>query len=218
MYPDGDGKPMAETPFHVAAIMLLLEALQDLFAGRTDVFIAGNLFFYYEQGIPKRRVAPDGLVAKGVGGHIRRSYRLWEETAPPSVIFDVSSEDTWRKDLNSKRKLYARLGVAEYFLFDPEALYLHPPLQGFRLENGASKAIAPNPDGSLTSEELKVRLMAEGVMLRLIDARTGNPILTRQERIDLESRLRAEQQERADRLEAEVARLRALLPPETPKD
>jgi Uma2 family endonuclease len=207
LYPDGDGKPMAETPIHVDTIIWLRQALQDHFAGQTDVCLMANSFMYYERGDTKKRVAPDGLVAKGVGSHVRRSYRIWEEGVPPRALFEISSKGKWKKDLTTKRELYARLGVAEYFVFDPEAKYLDPPLQGFRVENCVSVPFPPEPDGSLISKELGLRLVAEGTMLRLIDLKTGKPIPTREERI-------RQEKERGDALAAELERLRRQRPPQ----
>jgi hypothetical protein len=62
----------------------------------------------------------------------------------------------------------------------------------------------PARDGSLTSKELGLRLVPEGGMLRLVDARTGQKILTPAERAEEATR-------RADELAAENERLRALL-------
>lgn len=227
-YPDSDGKPMAEDMEHVLAIIWLFQALEDLLAGRTDVYLAANGFFYYwrdPSGKRYRRVSPDVLAALGVGGHRRRSYRLWEEGVPPRVLFEISSGKTWRRDLGFKRELYAQLGVMEYFLFDPDHKFLDPPLQGFRLENGVSVPIPPNADGRLTSRELGARLTAEGGMLRLRDARTGRRILTRAEQVERaqqratlaqrrateESRRATEESRRVAALEAENARLLAEL-------
>ena len=120
------------------------------------------------------------------------------------MLFEVASESTWQEDLGEKRALYGRLGVAEYFLFDPEGRYLDPPLQGFRYRGGVPEALAPAADGSLTSAELGLRLLPEGRLLRLVDVRTGEPVLTRAERLERE-------RERAEALAAEVARLQALL-------
>ncbi len=203
-YPDGDGKPMAETYVHVTAIILLLQALQDLLADREDVFIGANLFFYYEEGNRKARVAPDGLVSFKVGNHQRRSYRLWEEKKPPDVLFEVSSNKTYRKDLGEKKDLYARLGVREYFLFDPDGKYLRPAVQGFRLVKGQYMPIKPGPDGSLLSKQLHVRLRAEGEMLRLVDLRTGTPLPTRQEQVE-----QARQKALAERRHAQAEQQRA---------
>jgi Uma2 family endonuclease len=219
LYPDSDGKPMGETDFHIAAIIWLREALQDAFADVPDVYVASNMLFYYEQGNPRGRRDPDLLVARGVGKHFRRSFRKWEEHTVPCVLFEISSEETWQTDLEDKRILYAKLGVAEYFLFDPEALYLDPPLQGFRLQNGVSVPMTPAADGSLTSEELGLRFLPEDGMLRVIDVRTGEPIPTREERAAQERERAAQEKQRADELAAEVARLRARLKQlETPEN
>jgi Uma2 family endonuclease len=227
LYPDSDGKPMSETDFHSDAMVWLRDALRDYFAaaGRDDVYVGMNLLLYYEQGNPAGRRDPDVLVAKGVGNHKRLSFRTWEENAVPQVIFEVSSPSTWRKDIGAKRKLYERLGVTEYFLFDPQGIFLDPRLRGFRLEKGVYVPLAPSADGSLTSEELGLRLTVEEAMLRLSDLQTGAVVLTRSERAD-EERLQAEQdrrraekehdraeqeRRRSEELASEVARLQALL-------
>ncbi|GBC95113.1 hypothetical protein HRbin16_00900 [bacterium HR16] len=43
-YPVSDGKPMVETPEHLEAMLYLLDALMRYFAGREDVYVAGNQF------------------------------------------------------------------------------------------------------------------------------------------------------------------------------
>jgi Uma2 family endonuclease len=225
IYPASDGKPMAETPLHVAAIILLLQALEDYFARKTDVFCAANIFWYYEEGKPKKRVSPDVLVARGVARRRRRSFFTWREGTVPCVVFEITSKKTRREDLGSKRELYERQGVAEYFLFDPDGSYLKPPLQGFRLKKGKYVTLQPAADGSLTSTELGLRLVAEDEMLRLIRAKSGKHILTRAEKAEqaeqragrAEQRAgRAEQragraEQRADNLAAEVEALKAEL-------
>jgi hypothetical protein len=108
-------------------------------------------------------------------------------------------------------------------VFDPEALYVKPPLRGFRLRAGKYQPLAPAADGSLTSKQLGLRLLPEGHMLRLIDVRSNEPILTRQERAERaelrvhqerqltkQAQQRANQeQQRADALAAELARLQS---------
>jgi len=213
LYPDSDGKPMSETDYHSNAMVWLRDVLQDYFAaaGRDDVYVGMNLLLYYEQGNPSGRRDPDVLVAKGVGNHWRLSFRVWEENAVPQVIFEISSPSTWRKDLGAKRRLYERLGVAEYFLFDPQGVCLNPRLQGFRLAQGVYVPLTPSVDGSLTSDELGLRLTVEGAMLRLTDRQSGAVLLTRSERAD-EERLQTEQERRrSEELASEVAHLRALL-------
>src|SRR5687767_12952333 len=120
LYPDSDGRPMGDTDFHSRALMWLWQALLDFFSTRPDVYVACNLLFYFERGNPSGRRDPDILVARGVGNHLRRSFRVWEENALPCTLFEIASFGTWQDDLYEKRHLYARLGVMEYFLFDPE--------------------------------------------------------------------------------------------------
>jgi hypothetical protein len=163
------------------------------------------------------------MVIQGVSNHARRSFRSWEEGAQPCVIFEIASERTWQEDIEAKRELYARLGVAEYFVFDPEGVYLDPPLQGFRFTaRGAYAPLTAAIDGSLTSQQLSLRLLAEGTMLRLRSDRTGRRVLTRAElaeraerRAKRDRERAAQEKQRADRLAAELARLKAQgTPPE----
>jgi len=216
-YPESDGEPMAETPIHVEAILLLHQALQDFFHGREDVFVASDIFWYWQEGNKEVSISPDVMVVPGVRPRDladRRSFKSWEEGgAVPAAVFEMASQGTWRKDRFDKLRTYESLEVAEYFMFDPEARFVVPPLIGFRLRNGVYTPIDEVEPDTLPSD-LGFRLRPEGRMLRLINARTGQPIPTRQERAeqaDVE-RLRADaERERADALQAEVARLRARL-------
>src|SRR6516164_9256870 len=133
LYPDSDGRFMGDTDFHAHAQIHLREELQDFFALAPDVYVGSNLIYYYEKGHPRSRRDPDVLVARGVGKHQRRSYRLWEGKVVPCIFFEISSKKTYREDLGKKHDLYEKLGIAEYVVFDPEGPYLKPPLQGFRL-------------------------------------------------------------------------------------
>jgi Uma2 family endonuclease len=40
---------------------------------------------------------------------------------PPDIAVEILSEPSWRKDLEVKKKIYARFGVPEYWIVDPEA-------------------------------------------------------------------------------------------------
>jgi Uma2 family endonuclease len=194
---------MAETELHVQAIILLFEALLDTLP--MTAYVAADMFWYWEEGHPESRVAPDVMVIPGVGRAVRRSFFTWREGgAIPSVVFEMVSEGTYRDNLGRKRDLYARLGVREYVLFDAAAEHLRPPLMAFRLVSGRYQSIDWDADDRLWSEELGVWMKAEGAMLRLFDGTTSAPVLTRQERAE-EERLRAEEA----RLRAEEAQLRA---------
>jgi Uma2 family endonuclease len=201
-YPSSDGKPMAETGIHVHALLMLYELLGIFFKNRSDVLITGNQFWYWEKGNPKARRAPDVMVVAGVPKEpFRRSYRMWlEGNTLPAAIFEMSSKKTIEKDLGVKFEQYERLGVHEYFMFDPDRRVLRPALQGYRLVNGKYTQI-PAVDDTLESD-LGFRLRIEGQILRLSDARTGQPVLFPAEEVELV-------RERAETLAAEVERLKA---------
>ena len=132
-YPSSDGKPVAESDFQFTPIAYARAALRDHFRSRSDVYVAANLFIYYQEGNPKAAVAPDVFVVLGAAGHDRDHYRLWLEPKAPDFVLEVTSRSTWREDQGRKRRLYGELGVAEYWQYDPTGDYLEPRLQGLQL-------------------------------------------------------------------------------------
>jgi hypothetical protein len=103
-----------------------------------------------------------------------------------------------------KPELYARLGVKEYFLFDPYQEYLEPPLQGYRLAGSTYARIAPEPSGALVSRELGLRLcLGEGV-LQFYRLDTDERLLTRKEQARLDAE-RAEREREARQRETQRA-------------
>src|SRR5688572_19084774 len=67
LLPAEDGKPM-ETPWHRAAMNLLIEVLNHHWRGRDDFYAGGNMFVYYferKKDIPQSK-GPDFFVALGV--------------------------------------------------------------------------------------------------------------------------------------------------------
>jgi len=208
-YPSRDGRPMAETDTHRDELMAAIESLSARYADRDDVYVAGDLLIYYEEGNPKARFAPDVFVVFGVPKRQRRVYKLWEEGVAPAFVLELSSRGTWLDDAGNKKALCARFGVAEYFLFDPEADYLDPPLQGFRLVDGELRRIEPADGGVFVSETLGLSLHLENLRLVLIDLRTGERLLRYSEldhaRHEAEARARAAEAE-LDRLRAELAK------------
>jgi Uma2 family endonuclease len=190
-YPETDGKPMAESDIHRDEMARLIYTLQDWFSNEPDVYVSGNMLLYFEEGNTRASVAPDVFVVKGVPKHRRRIYKLWEEGMPPAAAFEVTSPTTRRDDVVKKRGLYARIGVAEYYLYDPLAEYLRPPFQGYHLDDDEYRAIEPAEDGALVSEALGLRLTLVNDRLELFDQASGSRLLSREERIaELERLLR----------------------------
>ena len=180
-YPESDGKPVGETDFHVAALFHLWQALRWHFRNDPYVYVAGNMLFYYEEGNIAAFKVPDVFVVKGIVKQDRRVFKLWEERQAPCVVFEITSRGTRREDLVDKRTFYERLGIQEYYLFDPLNEYLHPQLQGFVLAGGSYRQVQASGDGSMASRELNLLLRPEDKLLRLVDLATGRRLPTMDE-------------------------------------
>ena len=180
-YPDSDGQPLAESDFQLKPLVYAYTALAGRYRDRDDVYVSADLFVYYEQGNPHAVVAPDVFVVLGAPGHDRRTYKLWEEPKAPDFVLEITSHTTRAEDEGTKRRVYARLGVREYWRFDPTGDWLDPPLKGERLAAGRRYLALPigaSPDGSLTgrSEVLGLDLAVVDGRLRLHDPATGRDL------------------------------------------
>jgi Uma2 family endonuclease len=217
VYPESDGKPMAETEAHRDAIIDLLLALQWHFADDDTACVSGNMLMYYAEGNPRKSLAPDVFVALGVGVRPRRTYKVWEEGKGPDLVIEVTSPATRREDSRGKFAIYRDvLRVREYVLFDQLEEYLKPSLQGFRLVEGRYEPIG-FIDGWLPSAVTGLLLERDGQQLRLVEPATGRRLATPREarmaRLAAEEevrRLKAENDERRRRLRELKAKHAAL--------
>ena len=204
---------MAESDFQRGPLTYAVEALRIYFQPRSDVYVSGNLFIYYEEGNPRAAVTPDVFVVLGASNHDRRTYRLWQEPKAPDWVLEVTSAQTRRQDQGPKRDLYARLGVAEYWQYDPTGDYLSPPLQGFRLRAGRYESVSSSTSSgsalSLRSEVLGLSMRLEAGQLRFVDPQTGAVLLSHQE----EHRARQAAEAHIAALEAQLQALREAAPP-----
>jgi Uma2 family endonuclease len=115
-------------------------------------------------------VAPDAFVAKDCDPRFRLVFKTWEEGKAPNFVLETTSATTRDNDLDKKMDLYARLQVAEYFLYDPRGDWLSPALIGYRLIDGDYEPITPDAKGTLSAANL-VLLSA----LNKADWRCGRP-------------------------------------------
>lgn len=199
-YPESDGKPIAETELHIEELIYVWQALKGHFEDEDDVFVGANLFLYYRKGDPSAVVAPDDFVVKGVpkllpGNRRRKKYLLWEEGKVPCFVLEITSESTRVEDIEKKR-IYEKLGVEEYFQYDPFGEYMTPRLQGFRLVEGRYRPLPPNSDGSLLSHSTGVVFFIEGDQLCLTEAAPGALLLRGEE--EREARRQAEEKAAAE--------------------
>jgi Uma2 family endonuclease len=140
-YPDSDGKPMSDNTKQFRWITTIKYNLDWLFTNDENVFVAGDLLWYPVEGNPKRRVAPDVMVAfdrpKGDSPEAtlceRGSYKQWlEGDIAPQVVFEILSPGNTANEMASKLAFYDRHDVEEYYIYDPDT----NTLTGWERENG----------------------------------------------------------------------------------
>lgn len=173
VYPERDGKPMADNTLQWDWMVKLVAGLRAMYAGER-VFVAGDLFWYPTEG-SLDRAAPDALVAIGRPPGSRGSYKQWEEDGiTPQVVFEVLSPSNTPAEMRRKRRWYEKHGVDEYYVINP---YRNTVLVHVR-EDARLEPI-PISDGFI-SPRLGVRFV-EGEELRLIGP-DGRAFVTVEER------------------------------------
>ena len=99
----------------------------------------------YERSDLNVRVSPDYYFAKGVPGPGIKAtgpYLIWEVGKPPDFVLEMASPTKAREDLTTKRKLYEKIGITEYWRLDPTGGDLYgAPLAADRLEEGRYRPI-----------------------------------------------------------------------------
>jgi Uma2 family endonuclease len=103
-----DGIPL-ESPWHRTAINLLIEVLTWLFRQRTDYYVGGNMFIYFDEQQARTRKyrGPDFFYVDGVNRWPERPYwAVWQEGGRyPDVIIDAFSNDGGRRSNHEESSL-----------------------------------------------------------------------------------------------------------------
>lgn len=123
LYPDSDGKPIAENTVQYRWIVRLVTNLKRLLQGQT-AFVAGDLLWYPIQveTPPAPCLAPDVMVALGRPDGDRGSYKQWEEDdIAPQVVFEILSPSNSDREMLAKQIFYTQHGVLEMFFYDPDS-------------------------------------------------------------------------------------------------
>ena len=161
------------------------------FGQRPDTFLSSNTILCYDPRDLNVRVSPDVYLAFGVDAQAirpRKLYLPWEVGKPPDWVLEIGSASTGREDVGRKRGIYARIGVPEYWRFDPQDGEYHgEQLAGDRLVGGEYRPIelTTAPDGILKgySPVLGLSLCWDNNWPRLYDPATNSYLTNwRQER------------------------------------
>ena len=220
-YPYSNGHFLPEHPLQAFAIVNVGMALTQHFYRTERVYIALDMYLYFERGDPDKKVAPDLFVVLDLEERGRSVYKLWEEGKPPCFVLEVISPSSEIRNTVEKLDLYERLGIAEYFLFQPDTEREDPRLMGHRLMGGTYQPVFPEPGGGLRSETLGVLFHEDGEKLRVRDLETGKDYpwgteIREWQEAEAEARRRAEARTeeaefKVQQLQAEIAALNVLL-------
>lgn len=138
VYPDSDGRPIADNTKQYRYIVTIKGGLDVVFKDDPNVFVAGDNLWYPVQCDPKTRTAPDVYVAFGRPKGDRGSYLQWEEGGVPlTVVFEVMSPGNRAGRMRAKFDFYDRFGVEEYYVYDPD----RGTLQGYRRAGSSLVAV-----------------------------------------------------------------------------
>ena len=123
--PFEEDEPVPQNTQQVVAIEDGFGGLRERWRGRRDVFVGSDQFIHWDRAYNSQTnpenppVAPDVYVAFGVANRHRLSYVVWEEGKPPDFVLEVVSPSSRRQDREEKRVRYAKMGVPEFFWYDP---------------------------------------------------------------------------------------------------
>ncbi|MGB0560550.1 MAG: Uma2 family endonuclease [Spirulinaceae cyanobacterium] len=124
LYPDSDGKPMADNTKQYKWIVRLVENLKYLLREQT-AFVAGDLLWYPVQvgkGETPPSQAPDAMVVLGRPDGERGSYKQWEEEGiAPQMVFEIISPSNTAREMAQKQTFYLEHGVLELYFYDPDS-------------------------------------------------------------------------------------------------
>ena len=111
-YPSADGKPVAESDFQLNSLTYARERLRIYFRDeckRNDVYVAGNLLIYYQEGNSGASVAPDVFAVIGVPNRDRSWYLLWQERKAPDFVLEITSRTTRGRGPGAQARAVSRV-------------------------------------------------------------------------------------------------------------
>lgn len=199
---------MGETDIHRDLMVDLIESLKHHYREQSDVYVSGNIMFYYEEGVPQSHLSPDVLITPGVSNEPKEVYKLWQVGKAPELVIEVTSRSTRLRDVGVKKGLYEAIGVQEYLLFDPRSEYLRPRFQVFRLQDELYvPCLAPESSGYESRLGLTFRVV-DGT-LKIFDTATGRALCTPRDLARLAEAATVQAEAESQRAEAESQRAEA---------
>lgn len=214
-YPDLDGCPMPEGGFQFNSLTYAVMALRVHFWHRNDVYVAGNMFIYYEEGNGDSCIAPDVFVVFGAHTHTRSSYLIWEEAKGPDFVMEIASASTVERRPGVETRALCRSEGAGILAIRPFGSTSRAAASRFRVEDGVyvplpASALVDGASG-VYSSVLGLHVRMDGEMLRFHDPVIGQDLRTHEE----EARAKQDAEARSVELEARLQTLQQSSHPRT---
>jgi Uma2 family endonuclease len=157
--------------------------------------------------------SPDVSVILGARPGRRESFSVPKEGVRPDLVVEIVSPSRKAiRDVDEVDKVdaYSRAGIPEYLLVDlpRRGNAYRLGLKGYRLgAGGRYSPLEPDSQGHLLCRATRLRFFVEGDRVRVVDDRTGRPLLYSDE----EEALRRAAEDDRKAAETEIARLRQEL-------
>jgi Uma2 family endonuclease len=217
--PSEDGVPL-ETNWHVMQMTLLMQSLKWHWRERSDFFVGGNMFVYWDETLARNKYfrGPDVFAVKdGVDNErTREHWEVWTENGRfPDLIVELISKSTRKNDLTTKKQVYEEsFETPDFVAYDPDSKEFFV----WHKKDGRFQRVTANKQG-------RYRLAGIGLWIgpwhgtfddrqddwiRFFDS-AGNLVLMRGEAADLRADVeKARADAEAARADAEAARADAL--------
>jgi Uma2 family endonuclease len=187
--PSEDGVPL-ETNWHYLQIGLLIQSLTWHWRDRSDSFVGGNMFVYWDESLARNKYfrGPDVFAVKdGVDNErTREHWEVWTENNRfPDLIVELMSKSTRKNDLTTKKLVYEeKFETPDFVAYDPESKELFV----WHKKEGRFHRVAADKQGRYRLAGIGLRLgpwhgtfgRREDDWIRLFDAK-GNLVLTSDE-------------------------------------
>jgi len=216
LYPESDGKPLAENTKQLEWIVRLFGNIRALYIDRDDVFVAADLMWYHEEDNPGEALAPDVMVVFDRPKKHRTTYLQWDENdTPAQIVFEIRSPSNDDQEMTDKLQDYDDWGVQEYYVYDPDRNILQVYTRGrqtLRSVTPLTEFISPKMGVRfvLTKTALEV-FHPDGTPFHMMEEWRDELLLEREMRRSAEETARREIQKRiaAEEKQAEAEQQRA---------
>jgi Uma2 family endonuclease len=181
---------------------------------KPDAIVLKDVIHVLGPGLPSP--SPDISVILGARPGERPSFSVPEEDLRPDLIIEIVSPSSKKiRDVDEVDKVeaYSRAGIPNYLLLDlpRRGNGYRLGLKGYQLDSeGRYRPIVPDAQGRLLCEAIHLRFFIppEGDRVRVIDDRTGQPLLYSDE----EEAARKAAEAETSRLREELERLKSKTP------